>query len=75
MKIIAGADFMKFENLNPEDLQDIFKAAPPMRSQTNLTLEEMMSVASHVVSIANVADPMLEKSHNSSEYKDLSDEA
>lgn len=67
MKIIGGADFMKFENLNPEDLSDIFKQAHTLRKMTDLTLEEMMSVASNQVSVVN-PEIMLGKSQNSSEF-------
>lgn len=67
MKIIAGADFMKFENLNPEDLSDIFKQAPTLRKITDLTLEEMMSASYNVASINNQA--VLLKSQNSSEFQ------
>ena len=50
MKIIAGADFLKFENLQPEDLQDLFKPDLPLNTQfTNYTMEEMISVASHLI--------------------------
>ena len=48
MKIIAGAEFLKFENLQPEDQQDLYKADLPLKTQeTNFTMEEMISVASH----------------------------
>ena len=67
MKIIGGADFMKFENLNPEDLSDIFKQAHTLRKMTDLTLEEMMSVASNQVSVIN-PEIVLGKSQNSSEF-------
>lgn len=49
MKIIAGAEFLKFENLQPEDLQDLYKTdhLPLKTQETNFTMEEMISVASH----------------------------
>jgi hypothetical protein len=68
MKIIAGADFMKFENLNPEDLSDIFKQAPTLRKMTDLTLEEMMSASYNVASIAN-PEAVMGKTQNSSEFQ------
>ena len=51
MKILAGAEFMKFENLQPEDLMDLYKVDGPLMTQiTNMSLEEMISVVSQKIS-------------------------
>jgi hypothetical protein len=51
MKILAGAEFMKFENLQPEDLMDLYKVDGPLMTQiTNMSLEEMISVVSQKLS-------------------------
>ena len=63
MKILAGAEFMKFENLQPEDLMDLYKVDGPLMTQiTNMSLEEMISVVSQKLSKREL---QVEKSHSS----------
>lgn len=63
MKILAGADFLKFDEVQPEDLLDLYKPDAQLVTQmTNLTMEEMMSVASHLIGKKEL---QLEKSHSS----------
>ena len=63
MKILAGADFMRFENLQPEDLLDVYKVDGPLMTQiTNMSLEEMISVVSQHLTKRDI---QVDKSHSS----------
>lgn len=59
---------MKFENITAEDLSDIYKPDPPLISDS-MTMEEMISVASHM--LGNSPD-LKNKTPISSEYDDKS---
>lgn len=51
MKIIAGADFIKFENINPEDIQDLYYEIPILRTSTEITLDELMSARQNTIAL------------------------
>jgi hypothetical protein len=51
MKIIAGADFLKFENINPEDIQDLYYEIPILRTSTEITLDELMSARQNTMAL------------------------
>ena len=51
MKIIAGADFLKFENIKPEDIQDLYYEIPILRTSTEITLDELMSARQNTMAL------------------------
>jgi hypothetical protein len=64
---------MKFEDIKPEDFDDIYKADAPLVPQSTMTIDEFVSMASHIMKhSAGPLDPKKQTSMSNSEFDDKS---